>query len=66
MTKYATRFEARKALSKDGYIVAHTRPGTPMLWVRKGDATPDRRCVYGSDVAGWTIVPYPELNWLDE
>jgi hypothetical protein len=63
---YATKFDARKALSADGYRMVHTPPATPILWLRVDDGIQDRRCVCGDDSVGWRIVPYPRTDWLTE
>ena len=60
---YPTKVAARKALGPN-YLPSFAKPGLPIPWTNKLDLR-DVRAIYGSDLAGWRIIPYPRLNWLD-
>lgn len=62
---YPTAAAARTELLRLGYTPGFPPPGKPLPWVRVGDGIPDRKAIYGSDSAGWRVVAYPKLEWLD-
>ena len=56
---------ARKELVDNGYIVAHSSPGRPKLWLeRKGRGKRQNRYAIGKETRDrsevWHIVDYPE------